>query len=482
MKWRSWRLSASGFALNAVLGAILACGIIGAGFSADAFGAAPATTSASAAAPAPTSQPAAISSPQQAGQIFAGIAGDLPDALKASREFLQGNRDPNGPSCATMPAVGSTDKGLAKPPPGDAAGGLGQRLLRVSYTDRETKSPAEDYVYLQKTIRPFMQKIFDSNAKMQITFESLYERADRLGKWFDRQKDFPTGLLPLGLKEGTNWPDYCVYRLDQAISRKDLPACRQWSAETAAAMFGLLDLHRWTGLLSKNYLDSLELMTQSEGLFADFKETSDDYMIHSISRFPGGSSIVAGVNNFYEVQHQGEGFFRKPDEFAKLIEQSRSRPQPAAAVCLPPDIRPAFAKLRERLSPANQAVWDLAASQPFERSFIVNMLHRIGQAGALDQVGVSMERFDKRFPKGGRVDQLMDVLVYRSSLVTAGLEWGDRFDKRLMQAGGEITAAKAADALEQARKFQYGLYGGSQNYTPLVLTLRKALDTGKMDC
>jgi len=180
-------------------------------------------------------------------------------------------------------------------------------------------------------------------------------------------------------------------------------------------------------------------------------------------------------------QRQGEGYFRKPDEFAKLAGQYHAETA-AAGVWLIPDVRPAFLQLRRRLSAGNQALWDQAATTPFERSYLTNMLHRLGRAEVLDSVGVCLERFEKRMPKSAQQCQLMDVLAYRAGLGTAGLEWGDRFDARLMKAGGAMAATAPADALEEARTFQFGVYGGQGHYEGLVLTLRRALDTGHMDC
>lgn len=429
----------------------------------------------------PASRPATIESAARASAILSDLVKDLPAAVKASQEVLQGRRDPNDPSCASMPALKSTDKGIPKLPAGDARGGVGERLLQASYWERKPTSPAADYEYFQKTIRPFMEKLKEQNKP---AFDSLAveaARAEPLAAWLAGQTVFTADLKPALAPEGTNWPAHCLHELDQAISRKDLPACQRWSAELAAATAGLLDLHRWVSLLAADYLDSLDLQAQSESMFEANKQPAD-YSVYRISCFPGGSTLVAGVSNFFEVERQGEGYFRKPDEFAALAGQDHAGTERGAAGWLTPDVRLAFIELRRRLSADNQALWDRAATTPFERSYLTNMLYRLGKADVLNQAGVSLERFDRRLPKGAQLSQLMDVLTYRASLGTSGMEWGDRFDGRLMKAGGALVATTPADALEEARKFQFGVYGGGDNYEGLVLTLRRALDTGHMDC
>jgi len=55
------------------------------------------------------SSPATITSAAQASAAMADLAKGLPGAVKVSEDLLQGRRDPNGPSCSTMPAFKSTE-------------------------------------------------------------------------------------------------------------------------------------------------------------------------------------------------------------------------------------------------------------------------------------------------------------------------------------------------------------------------------------
>lgn len=422
-----------------------------------------------------------ITTAGQASATLANLAKELPAAITASQDILQGRRDANGPSCLPVPAVKSTDRGVPKPPPGDVNGGVGERVLQVGCWDRKPKTPPEDYTYCQTIIRPFMQKLQEQNKPVFDALAARNVEAEQLAVWLAGQKNFPEGFKPVGAPQGTNWPDYCLYQLDQAIGQADLSGCRQWSAELAGATAALLDLHRWLGLLTADHLASLDLQAQCQALF-DANPTIESYERSRVSNFPGGGTIVASLGNFFEAQQQGEGYFRKPDEFAKLAGQYHAAPGAAAAVCLRPDVRAAFIELRRHLSADNQSLWDRAANTTFEKSYLTNMLHRLALADTLEPVGVCLERFDRRFPKNAQICQLMDVLDYRASLAMAGIEWADRFDERLMKAGAALNAATPLDALEAARKFQFGVYGGKDNYQNMVLSLRCALDTGHMDC
>ena len=427
----------------------------------------------------------------EANQHLSRIVEQLPAACQRSRQVLLGDRDPNGPSCVRFVPTGEMDKGVPPVAPGDANGGPGKRLLQRAYWEHDANSPLADYRWHRDVMVPFLGRLAgESNAAARVlpalmkdTF--LLEASFALlpeGSWV-------TGLRPVKAaqeKAPTNWPLLCLHRLNEAIAKEDLAACDRWSAELGAALFAMEDLHRWLEFLTDNQLANLRVQPMCEGLFKEsesaFGGEKEPYVIRScVSRFPGGNTESTAFHNYLEVERQAEGLFRDPAPWARAAEESNAARSVPAAVWMPPDLREAFLTWRGALGEHNQKVLDRAASAPFERSFLANMLFRCRSAGTVEQVAKVLARFERRFPQA-EVWQLMDVLPYRAGLGMSGLEWADRYDKRLMEMSARVEANTPREAFFEARRMQYQVYGGNKNYKNLVLTLRKALDTGNMDC
>jgi len=439
---------------------------------------------------------------------FAVVQRDLVPALDASRGVLLGQRNPNGPTCQPFKPAGHTDAGYKGPPKGDLDARPGNRMLQIYYWQHkdEVHSATEDFRWHQTTFRHELEALRarsrDASVRLRPVLAAAAYVAEALSHWREVPQDMP--LHATSLRESAPWPEHCHGCLEDALGRRDVAAAKRWSRELHAALFALEDLHRWLELVTTNQLDNLDFQKLGESLFAECQDTyggegQEPYVAPAvISRFPGGSLCVTALNNYFEIERQAEGLFKRPDAWAQAADATRrltvslgdwppDEPAPRrtpspAAVWMPPPLREAFIEMRERLSALNRPAWDRAAALPYERSFVANHLFRAKAAGVLDALGTALERFDARHPKG-TVAELMDILPYRASLGMAGIEWGDRFDARLMEAAGKLTGGDRRTAFLSAHWFaNHNVYKGKENYKGLVLTLRKALDDGKYDC
>lgn len=443
--------------------------------------------------------PAAAMSAEGASRTLAELAKELPAACQASRTVLLGSRDPDANTCVRPFAPGELDKGLPRVAPGDPNGGPGKRILQLLYWDHDANSPPKDYRWHRETLEPFLRRLRDDSNAARLQVQPLAARSRQLAEWLRKQPAWPAGFRSPGAiapaastrtaapaTRADNWPLACLAALNEAVGAKDLIATRLWAYELSAATFALEDLHRWVEFLAENHLANLRFQELCKGLFEEVEDEfngpgQEPYVPRMcISRFPGGSLGVSMINNHIEIERQGEGFFRNPSAWARAVKESNVVAA-GGALWMPPDLRGSFGKWRSALSEHNRTVLDRAAGSPLERSFLANMLFRCQAAGVVEQAGEVLRRFNARYPRAD-MWQLMDVLPYRAGLGMSGIEWGDRFDPRLMESARKITARDPHDALRAAREVQYKVYGGGGNYQGLVLTLRKALDTGRMDC
>jgi len=449
-----------------------------------------------------------VPSGKEVSARFAVVQRDLIAALDASRALLLGKRDPSGSTCQPFKPAGHTDAGYKGPPKGDLDGGPGNRMLQIYYWQHMEgpKSATEDFRWHQTTLRHELETMRarsrDASARLRPVLAAAAYVADALSHWREVPQDMPLHMTDL--REAAPWPEHCRARLEDALCRRDVAAAKRWSRELHAALFALEDLHRWLEFVATNQLANLDYQKLGESLFTECQddyggEDQEPYSAPAvISRFPGGSLCVTALNNYFEIERQAEGLFKAPREYTKAADAARDltvgpcewpadKPAPPrtpspAAVWMPPPLRDAFIEMRERLGALNQRAWDRAASLPYERSFVANHLHRAKAAGVLDALGTALERFSARHRKA-TVAELMDILPYRASLGMAGLEWGDRYDARLMEASRELTGDDRRTALLSAHWFaQHDVYKGKENYKGMVLTLRKALDDGKYDC
>ena len=456
----------------------------------------------------------------EAAGLVGEVEGELGPALEASRAMLLGLRDPNGPTCMTYRETGWTDAGYKPPPKGDLQGGPGNRILQIYYWEHQAavKTPSEDFAWHQGTFRKELAAMRSRSQAASAALKPLLEKIEwlhrGLGEWPAWQAGLGddnarpvravaqrrTATASPGSAGGlygngtaavaptaaaTTWPDFCRAQLAEATARRDLAAARRWAGELRAALFALVDLHRWLELVIENQSAALDFQKLGESLFpAMDQEYAEKYpVMECVSRFPGGSLCITALNNYFEIERQAEGLFRRPEEYAAAAEKSASALAAApAALWLTPDVRQAFAALRGRLSPALAQKWDQAAGLAYERSFLENHLFRTQRAGVLEGLGVSLERFAAR-QGDGTVDELMDVLVYRAGLGMSAFEWADRYDPRIVAAAGKLGGTGRREALVAAHRWAYGeVYRGSENYKGMVLSLRAALDTNKYDC
>jgi len=253
------------------------------------------------------------------------------------------------------------------------------------------------------------------------------------------------------------------------------------------ATFALADLHCWLDYLVENELAVLEFQARCRNLFLSCDPLyAGTYSPHrDVGRFPAGRAVYTAIDNYLEVEHQAEWLFRVPRDFltvrldgAFTVKRDGVSEVPAA-VWMPPHLRGIFVRLREHLSAANQEVWDEAAASRFDRSYLANMLFRVSHAGALDQLAVVLERFSAAHAKADR-HKLMDVVFYRGGDPSGGVEWGDRFAARLMDAAG-VMAGTDEQALLRSQHFTRATLGTWKNYG-WSGTLREVLSDGKLDC
>jgi len=452
-----------------------------------------------------TAEATEVPSGKEVSAQFALVQRALVPALDTSQGVLLGRRDPNGPTCQPVKPAGHTDAGYKGPPKGDPDAGPGNRMLQVYYWQHKdaVHSATEDFRWHQTTFRRELETMRtrsrDASARLRPVLAAAAYVADALSHWRKVPRDMP--LHATSLREGAPWPEHCRARLEEALFRRDVGAAKRWSRELHAGLFALVDLHRWLEFIATNQLDGLDFQKLGESLFADCEDSyggkgQEPYSAPAvISRFPGGSLCVTALNNYFEIERQAEGLFKNPAAWAEAADATRDltvawpvdKPAPRrmpspAAVWMPPPLRDAFIEMRERLGPLNRPAWDRAASLPYERSFVANHLYRAKAVGVLDRLGTALKRFSARHRKA-TVAELMDVLPYRASLGMAGIEWGDRYDARLMKAAGELTGDDRRTALLSAHWFaQHDVYKSGENYKGMVLTLRKALDDGKYDC
>lgn len=187
-------------------------------------------------------------------------------------------------------------------------------------------------------------------------------------------------------------------------------------------------------------------------------------------------SLAPRVQDASARHHQA---MKNPGKDGATRATSAAGPAEDGTWMMPPDVRGLYTTMRGALSPHNRRNLDRAARTPLDRSYLANMLWRAQATKADESLLTVVQRFDEKFPKA-RQDQLLDVLQYRFEWF-AGMEWPDRFDSRILEWGADIEGDPEA-AITAAHRKTNDHYGGQQNYTGLVLTMRAALNTNKMDC
>ncbi len=400
------------------------------------------------------------------------MAAQIEPVLAESRRTLLGQRPPGDPTCITRQLV---DNRVVLQ--GSPTGGAGLRI--VALYDGAPDAPLALYDWSQERLRPFLKGEREANAAVLARAERLATAARALAS---QVRQGPCRLTSDTVSEAVTspaWPAECLRRLRTAMAAEDSSAARTWADELAAATFALADLHRWLDVLLGSHLTSLDFQARCRTAF----EWADPVIKASSaigeSCLPAAGQMVAWGENYLEVEHQAEGLFAPAAGTVSTVDSQNLSDAPAAR-WMPPQLREAFLSLRARLSPANRALWDRAAASPFERSYLANMLFRANSCGALEQMGLVLQRFEQSHTTATAAE-LMDVLFYRAGLHSSGFPWSDRYDRRVMGAAGEVAGPRELAAL-RAHRLVNTLLKGWENYVGGLMNLAQALDAGKLDC
>jgi hypothetical protein len=395
-------------------------------------------------------------------------------AMQLSRPILLGSRDPNGPSCVLASLTGQVQNRVP-PNPGDLDGGPGTKVETLICFDRnQVKKPTDDFKWHQGRLKTYLENELIIDGPADEAVSDVSQRAASLSSALNSAAKFPEGLEAVSVDDRSNWAAHCFGQLNDAISKKDLPAARRWAAEFASSAFALEDVHRWLTFLTKNYLAALEFQSRCQTLFTAADSMMPKYDPQStLSMYPAGIMTLNNGSNFYEVERQGELFFKLPDKsYASPPETT------GAAIWMPPAERQLFVNLEASLSPDNRKSWEQAAHTSYEHTYFANMLERISEAGAEEALRTCLMRFDAQNPHA-TVTELMGTLMYRGHSF-AGLEWADRFQPSLMDAAKQLTGDDLTAFLSAAQLTNH-FYHGYSNYG-MTLTLRDAMAQGKLDC
>lgn len=404
--------------------------------------------------------------------LLTQLAAEIEPTLVESRHILLGQRPDGDPTCTTR---NLEDNQVVLQ--GNPTGGIGLRA--VAFYDRSPDTPLALYHWSQETLRPFLRAQREANASVLARVEGVAIAARQLATIFRGGPYRSAGGVIDEPVNSPAWPAECLRRLRRALMAGDSSSVRTWSDELAAATFALADLHRWLNVALDSHLTSLEFQARCRVAFEWTDSASTGAQVENESCLPAAGQMVAWSENYLEVERQAEGLFW-PTAAAAAIVDSHDLSSVPAARRMPPELREAFLSLRGRLSPATQALWDQAAAAPFERSYLANMLFRAASAGSLKSMGLVLERFD-RSHTAVTVAELMDALFYRAGLNSSGFSASDRYDPRIMEAAGAITARRELAAL-RAHRVANSLLKGWENYVGGVMTLAHALDIGKFDC
>jgi hypothetical protein len=400
------------------------------------------------------------------------LADGLDKAMQASAAVLVG--DQNFRIRAPLLTGKLTDNQVLMPR--DANGGPGTGYM-AAYNVRSESAMAA-YGWQQTKFREYVRKHHEQNTAAMAAATALSATAGELAGSLQAAKAVPAGLSISRTASADNWPSTCLRMVQAGLAAKNLPQSLRWARELDAALFALADLHRWLDLLLENNLASLDFQVRCQGTFAWVDSLPAPKIPYRDDNFPGSSMSFARACNYFEVERQAVRLFGEAATLSELAANSDT--SVPAATWVPPHLRESFLLVRSRLAPATQAIWDKAAHTPFERSYLANMLFRASRAGVLDQVSVVLRRFEHSHPQPNVTD-MMDAIFYRAGAWCSGLEWGDRFDPRLMDMAGKLDGDDAK-ILGSAHELTNEFLGEWDNYQGGIWTLHDALDKRKLDC
>jgi hypothetical protein len=398
---------------------------------------------------------------------------------RTSRLVLLGSRDPRGSSCVTIIRAGDIH-GTMPQHTGDLDGGPGTRLATLYLLDRlDFKKAAQDFTWHQSRLKVYLENEIVLNRLAADVAHQLAEKTRQFYKTVTACTVWPNGLAPVGFSSDTDWPGYCLTRLDRAVTQKDLPSLQRWAGELASATFSLDDLHRWLGFLTENQLVALEFQRRCQTLFerVDARQTPYEPQ-KTISYLPAGVLCVNGEENYYEVERQAERLFSMPpDRINELLNNEHLTP---GSLWVLPGLRGGFLKVQDALSSENRRTWEEAARTPYQHAYLMNMLFRAISTDTIDELYAALKKFDAIHPRA-TVPEMMGALMYRGHSF-GGLGWDDRYQPQLLGAAARIDAGKTdVQALLAAHRWTHDFYQTPQNYGP-TFTLGDALQQKKLDC
>jgi len=392
--------------------------------------------------------------------------------MQTSRQVLLGKRSIGSPTCVTQQIEGDRVILMGYPD-----GGPGLRILHFSGDCPQT--PLAAYEWSQGPLRSFLQAQLAANTAVRDDVEELAALTEELAEQI-RTGDRPSpASVPQTRIGSLAWPAQCLAKLRDAVAAGDAGDEGIWTEELAAAAFGLADLHRWLDLLLRNHLTSLDFQSLCRSAFEWTDPNTTAATDKWKSNLPAASMMIACGHNYLEVERQAEDVFGAGAAMTSLALYHDLSHCPAAR-WVPPAQRGAFLWLRSCLSPDKHSLWDAAASAPFTRSYLVNILFRAAKSQAMDALALVLERLDQS-RHAVTIDELMDALFYRAGICTSGAEWSDRYDPRLLTAAGQIMGPRR-DVVQKAHTLAGAVLNGWENYAGGFPTLRQSLDARKLDC
>lgn len=418
-------------------------------------------------------------------------AADLLDIVPDSHRLLLGERKPNGRSCGGKRPL----FGLYSHP----AGGPATRMayLWVSSAPERT-SPLKDFQWYQTTLRTAAARMKDENRRLYPKALRLAEETARLARALADATAWPADLRPVDVPEGSDRLRRWVGHLNQAVTARRLPEARRASAELASAALALADLHRWLDLIASNFLDQLAFQASCRHVYAAYNDAfPGGYRADMhLCGFPGGRAWIAYAHNLVPVEHEAEWLFWPPadaeaaddaeDAEADDAEDADAEDADAdagdavaAAVWMPPALRPTFLRLREGLGPDARRAWDHAARAPFHHSYLANTLFHVAANDGAAPVAQVLARYEAAAEEIS-AEGMMDVLFHRAGDPDGGEVWDDRFHPHLMAAAATM-AGTNRQVLLGAQHFVRALFGGWEHYGKAI-TLRVALEENHFDC
>ncbi len=366
------------------------------------------------------------------------------------------------------------------PHTGDPDGGPGTRQATLYLLDRLYCNKATlDFSWHQGRLKIYLENEILLNRPAAELAHQLAEKARQFYETVAACTIWPEGLAPDGFSRDTDWPGYCLTKLDRAVAHKDLAALQRWAGELASATFSLDDLHRWLGFLTENQLAALEFQRRCQTLFelVDARQTPYDPQ-KTISYLPAGTLCVSGEENYYEIERQAERLFSMPPDRINALP-SNEHPTPGSLWVFP-RLRSSFLKVQDALSSENRRTWEEAARTPYEHAFLMNMLFRAMSTDTIDELHAALKKFDAIHPRA-TVREMMGAMMYRGHS-SGGLGWDDRYQPQLLGAAARIDAAKTdIQAFLAAHRWTHDFYQAPENYGP-TFTLCDALQQKKLDC